>query len=455
MFPFASAELMEKDLSNLSLNDQNNKAQQLQDILFKASSTDINVQLEGIKEVRNAASRQLNPPIDQLVALDIIPILVDCLKKGNEELELEATSTLATIASESSEWAENIVTAGAVPRLIQLLSSPNESLREWVVEILGHMIDAGRESANECFRQGVLDHVLISVTPVASSSFIESVYRIFVRLWKHGDNLPSMELLEKVISVLSSLLTREDLDTLFYSISMISWLAENSVIDPIIESGVMKQLVLFLSHDQDKIKRITVKALGNLVTGNDEQTQAVLDEGILKYFPGLLLSKNDIIVKDALWILSNITAGNIQQIQAVIDAGLIPSIIKALDEESDGNRNEALWAVSNISINGSTEQIMFLVDNGLIPSLCHLMTLTDNQVLMAMLTINNVIESSDDRQMSVIQDIRRCGGFDSVQMLKAHSDYEICNLALQIQEQLSSEHGKEGEEEPMKFEENC
>ena len=61
----------------------------------------------------------------------------------------------------------------------------------------------------------------------------------------------------------------------------------------------------------------------------------------------------------------------------------------------------------------------------------------------------------NDRQISVIQEIRRCGGFDSVQMLKAHSDEEICNLALQIQEQLSSEDGKEGEEEPMNSEENC
>ena len=413
MFPLASAELMEKELSKLSLDDRKNEAQLLNDIVFKASSHDINVQLEGIKEVKNAASRELNPPIDGLVGLGIIPILVDCLKKGNEELELEAASILAIIAS-GSEWAEKIVTAGSIPKLIELLSSPNESLREWVVEILGHMIYAGRESANECFRQGGLDHVLISVTPVASSSFIESVYRIFVRLWKHGDNLPSMELLEKVISVLSSLLTREDVDTLFHSINMISLLAENSVIDPIIESGVIKQLASFLSHDQDKIKRITVTALGNLVIGNDEQTQAVLDEGVLKYFPGLLLSKNDDIVKDALWFLSNITAGTKDQIQAVIDAELIPSIIKALGEESEENRKEAAWAVANIGVNGSTEQIMFLVDNGLIPSLCHLLILTDEVVLVpALETINDIIKSSDDRQsllyetLAVVEDLTR------------------------------------------------
>ena len=452
---------MEKKLSKLSIDDQNNEAQLLKEILLKASSHDINVQLEGVKQVKNVASRELNPPIDQLVALGIIPILVDCLKKGNEELALEATSILAIIASGSSEWAQKITAAFAVPQLIELLSSPNESLREWVVQILGHMIDAGSESANECIRQEVVDHVVKSLTPVSSPSFIECVYRNFVRSWNHRDNLPSMELVEKVLPVISSLLTREDLETLFHSISMISLLANvgNSVIDLIVESGVMKQLVPFLSHDQDKMKHITVKALGNLVVGNDEQTQAILDEGVLQYFPELLLSKNEKIVKSGLWFLSNICAGNIQQIQAVIDAGLIPSIIKALGEESYRNQIEAAWAVSNISQGGTAEQILFLVDNGLIPSLCHLLTSIDNQVLMVALdTVNNIIMSSDDRQKSVVRDISRCGGLESIEKLQFHDNSDIYNLASKILEEFEElifEVEKEGEEEVMNFEENC
>ena len=449
---------MEKDLSNLSLNDQNNEAQLLKNILFKASSHDIKVQLEGIKEVKNAVSRELNPPIDHLVALDILPILVDCLKKGNEELALDATSILAIIASRSSEWAEKIVAAQAVPGLIELLSSPNESLRERVVQILGHMIDAGNESAKECYRQGVLDYVLKSITPFASSSFVQCVSQIVVSLWKLRHISFSMECLKKLLPVLSSFLTREDLDTLLHSTKIISSLADAGHIDPIIESGVIRQLVPFLNHDEDKLKAITVYALGNIVTGTDKQTQAVLDEGVLKYFPELLLSKNEDLVKSGLWFLSNICAGNIQQIQAVIDAGLIPSIIKALGEEPCGNQKEAAWAVFNISQGGTAEQIMFLVDNGLIPSLCHLLTLTNDQVLMAALgTTKNIIKLSGDRQMSVVQDIRKCGGFQSVQMLEEHDDYNVSDLALQIQEELSPEEIEEEEEEadPMNFEENC
>ena len=443
---------MEKDLSNLSLNDQNNEAQLLKNILFKASSHDIKVQLEGIKEVKNAVSRELNPPIDHLVALDILPILVDCLKKGNEELALDATSILAIIASRSSEWAEKIVAAQAVPGLIELLSSPNESLRERVVQILGHMIDAGNESAKECYRQGVLDYVLKSITPFASSSFVQCVSQIVVSLWKLRHISFSMECLKKLLPVLSSFLTREDLDTLLHSTKIISSLADAGHIDPIIESGVIRQLVPFLNHDEDKLKAITVYALGNIVTGTDKQTQAVLDEGVLKYFPELLLSKNEDLVKSGLWFLSNICAGNIQQIQAVIDAGLIPSIINTMDKESQQNRKWALFAISNISENGLTKQIMFLVDNGVIPPLCHLLTLKNgNVVLTALKTVKNILNSSGNRQAYVVQEIKTCGGVVSLQLLDEHENEDVQELAFVIIDRIFHE---KREEESMDLEDN-
>ena len=280
---------MEKDLSKLSINDQNNEAQFLKDIVLKASSHDINVKFEGIKEVKHVALRWSNTPIDQLVGLGIIPILVDCLK-GNDKVNLGATLTI----------------------------------------------------------------------------------------------------------------------------------------------------------------------LINISGGTDEQTQTILDEGVLKYIPGLLLSSNHELVSNALWLLSNIVGGNQEQIQAVIDAGLIPSIIKALTKEYVENRREAARAVSNISQNGSTEQIMFLVDNGLILSLCHVLTLTDKEVLMeALKTMKNIIKLSGDRQKSVVRDISRCGGLDSVQMLESHGNSEIQGLASEILKKLEEFPFEDEEEEAMNFEENC
>lgn len=100
----------------------------------------------------------------------------------------------------------------------------------------------------------------------------------------------------------------------------------------VIESGVLPKLVSLLSHREVKVQTAAVRAVGNIVTGSDDQTQAVLNCDALAHFHGLLNHQKEKICKEAVWFLSNVTAGNYAQVQAVIDAGLIPLIIKHLDK---------------------------------------------------------------------------------------------------------------------------
>ena len=65
------------------------------------------------------------------------------------------------------------------------------------------------------------------------------------------------------------------------------------------------------------------RALGNIVTGSDDQTDAVVKAGCLPILGGLLKHGKTNVVKEAAWTLSNITAGPAEQIQAVIESGLI------------------------------------------------------------------------------------------------------------------------------------
>ena len=52
-----------------------------------------------------------------------------------------------------------------------------------------------------------------------------------------------------------------------------------------------------------------LRTVGNIVTGDDEQTQRVIESGLLKNFPALLQHHKMSIQKEAAWTISNITAG--------------------------------------------------------------------------------------------------------------------------------------------------
>lgn len=70
----------------------------------------------------------------------------------------------------------------------------------------------------------------------------------------------------------------------------ISYLTDggNEQIQMVIESGIVPKLIPLLSHKEMKVQTAALRAVGNIVTGTDEQTQVVLNCDALSHFPELL-----------------------------------------------------------------------------------------------------------------------------------------------------------------------
>lgn len=56
----------------------------------------------------------------------------------------------------------------------------------------------------------------------------------------------------------------------------------------VIDAGFVPYLVPLLGHQEVKVVTAALRAVGNIVTGTDEQTQEVLNKDALKYFHSLL-----------------------------------------------------------------------------------------------------------------------------------------------------------------------
>lgn len=73
-----------------------------------------------------------------------------------------------------------------------------------------------------------------------------------------------------------------------------------------------------LMHKQPNVVSAALRAVGNIVTGDDVQTQVILNCSALPSLLHLLGSAKESVRKEACWTISNITAGNRQQIQVII-----------------------------------------------------------------------------------------------------------------------------------------
>lgn len=419
----------------------------LDTIVERAKSAEPATQLAAVQAARKLLSSDRNPPIDALINSGILPVLVGCLaSEDTPSLQFEAAWALTNIASGTSAQTQAVVEANAVPLFLNLLHSPHQNVCEQAVWALGNIIGDGPYLRDYVISLGVVQPLLTFINPDIPISFLRNVTWVVVNLCRNKDPPPPVQTIREILPALNMLICHTDINILVDTVWALSYLTDggNDQVQMVIDSGVVSKLVPLLSHREVKVQTAALRAVGNIVTGTDEQTQLVLNCDALSHFSALLQHSKEKINKEAVWFLSNITAGNQQQVQAVIDHELVPLIISHLSRGEFQTQKEAAWAISNLTISGNKQQVAYLVQQGVIPPFCNLLSCKDTQVVQVVLDgINNILKLAGTDIETVTAMIEECGGLDKIESLQNHENVEIYKLAYEIIEQYFSDEGDE------------
>ena len=134
------------------------------------------------------------------------------------------------------------------------------------------------------------------------------------------DPPPRWGLVAGLLHPLVALLHHTDEEVLADACWSLSYLCEPPErIDFLIATGALPRLTALLGHTSPNVQAPALRCIGNVATGNAEQTQAVLACDALGAFGRLIDAGKKDLKKEACWIISNIAAGSAAQIDAVID----------------------------------------------------------------------------------------------------------------------------------------
>ena len=174
----------------------------------------------------------------------------------------------------------------------------------------------------------------------------------------------------------------------------------------------------------------TMRAVGNVLTGNDRYTAHCIDCGVLQRLNALMhrfyaQSVNHEKLKEICWAISNVTAGPTEQIVKVIEAQFVPILMSVLKGSRTVIAAEALWAVSNATASANERVMSYLVGHGLIEGLCQFLRnkfgaasyhRSSEKLLMATLECIDHILSSDKAHADRFEE---CGGVDFLEFLQS------------------------------------
>lgn len=413
------------------------KLKELPRIVEGIASNDPQVQYLRVTQIRKMLSIERNPPIQQVIESGILPRLIEFLKRTeNPGLQFEASWALTNVASGTTEHTRQIIQHGAVPIFVQLLESPSDDVREQAVWALGNIAGDSPECRNLVLEAGVLEPMLALCNQNSKLTLLRNATWALSNICR-GKPLPPFHAVQAALPVLSALLFLKDESVLTDACWAFSYISDdsgpqNEQISEVIKCGAVPRLCHLLSHKNNNVKHPALRTIGNIVTGDDLQTQVVINNGALPRLLQLLSNEKKAVRKEACWTISNITAGNVEQIEAVIENNLITPLVTLLRTGEFDVKKEAAWAVSNLSSGGNDNQVKFLVHQKAIPPLCALLTSTNNRiVLVALEGIENILRvgqneaAKSDSTNHFAELVEECGGVSKLEMLQQAENIEV------------------------------
>ena len=339
------------------------------------------------------------------------------------------------------------------------MSSPNPDVREQAIWALGNIAGDSPTCRDHVLQAGALYPLLQNLQDSTNGklSMLRNGIWTLSNFCRGKNPQPKWEYVAPALPMLAKLIHSLDDEVLTDTCWAISYLSDgsNDKIQAVIDSGVCRRLVellqyvffsfsIFLNynrHPSFNVQTPTLRSVGNIVTGDDLQTQVMLNANVLSALLSLLTSPKDSIRKETCWTISNITAGNANQIQCVIDANLIPPLISILARGDFKSKKEACWAISNATSGGLSrpEIIRYLVNQGCIKPFCDLLTCNDNKIVQVALDgLENILKVGEidkplnqgSNQMALF--IEEAGGMEKIHQLQLHENEEIYKKAYQI-----------------------
>ncbi|KIO28517.1 hypothetical protein M407DRAFT_180217 [Tulasnella calospora MUT 4182] len=378
-----------------------------EDLVFGFNSEDPQIKKASVIKIREIlqntpSSKAVQPVIDT----GLIPAIVSLLDSEDKSLQFDAASIVTNIAGGTTRQTEQVINAGATPRLIILSASPNVDAADRAVWALGNVLGDSARLRDRVEEEGGVT-ALVKLVDREGQGFEKvqrsAVWAIF-RYLNPRHKLPTKRI-EHLLPCLARYIQETpvnegNMESLEYAVESLDRIRKHHLHrTDFIAAGLVPRLVNLLADPSSSIILLkqVLMCLGYIVSGSDDDTDVAVDAGLL---PGLLVpleTKNQYLCQLALWNASNVAAGRHSQVYALIDSGLLQPVVRIVldDQEPTICRREACWTISNLTqkVSGDAKVAQAFIEGRCFEALSAALLIADPKAKeLAISGIHNVLQ---------------------------------------------------------------
>ncbi|VDK67770.1 unnamed protein product [Litomosoides sigmodontis] len=316
------------------------------------------------------------------IADALIKRLIRCLRVNFGNVQRDAAWALTNCACSPHEICYKIIQFGGLEALVECAEVTDGETRDQVFWTLGNIaLDCSicQKKVQDSSALPVMIGVLVSPM-FAHSRWKRNLVWAMSQIFRGGIQTLHLIFVQTALAGLRSMLYVDDVKLKVDATWAVAYIADDSVggrqIDAVLTTPhLLKRLIELL--DENETMRAALRALGNLVAGGDNQTQAVLNAGLLPRLMKLFRLNVPVNHKREMsWILSNIAAGSHRQIDLLFETNdIIETLTAAFHCNDHRTRKEIGWTVTNALTGASLSRSRWLCASNvlrLVPQLLNL-----------------------------------------------------------------------------------
>ncbi|KAG0299885.1 hypothetical protein BGZ97_003491 [Linnemannia gamsii] len=362
---------------------------------------------------------------------DFVTILEGLLTGSDAEEQLLAASVVTNMAAGGSpELCEAAL--NTAPHLIQFLDGQNLALVDQSAWALGNIAADGPKFRDRLKDNGVL-RPLIKLLDSTDLNLVQTACFALSNLAR-GEGAQQEALVKA--GLLKPLLHHLRVDTEPAVISEAAWVVvyltsgPENVSTQLLEHRLIPLLVAPLEDflDQKALAIPLVRALGNIASGPDNNTSALINEpGFLPAMLQFIQSDCRPVKKESLWLMSNITADHTgTDLIKVIDAGFIPVLSQIASHQNFDIRKEAAYSLINLASHGP-DYAKALPHRELLPGFLDFMRTKDHELISLGLRYVQLLLNSGIQDAPVL--LSEMNGVDALEAVILSDDRDQHRLA--------------------------